>query len=940
MKRLLTFAAALFSFAAVVIAQPQQQIPAIPADKEVRVGQLENGMKYYLRHNSKQKNLADFYIVHDVGAIQENDKQQGLAHFLEHMAFNGTKNLPGKMLIEYLEKIGVKFGVNLNAGTSWDYTQYFLTDVPTVREGIVDSTMLILHDWSHFIALQPEEIDSERGVISEELRHRDGADWRSTIELLKALFKGTRYEHRNLIGHLDGLKSFKHSELEDFYHTWYRPDYQAVFIVGDIDVDAVEAKLKTLMADIPTAPEGAPEKETIIVPDNAEPIVSIFADPEMKQSSATLYIKHPALPAELNNTVIAEQLALINALGGDMANARLNDIAMKPDAPFTSAYLYNGSVGICPSVETLMVGVDTKDGELVSGMSAALVELERIKRHGFTEGELERAKSNVLNREQRAYTNRNDRMNGDYIKRYIRNFRFNAAMPDAETEWQIDSMIISNISLEQVNAVFNGYITDHNRVVTVTAPEKEGVTNPTEADVLAVLAAVKAAEIAPYADNTVKEPLIANEKALKGSPVKKTAVNETLGTTEWTLKNGLKVVVKPTSYKADEVLVSINTHAGLSNLSDEDYYTGSFLSAIISNQGVSKFSSNELRKQLSGKSAAVYVGADDYQAQAYGTGSPKDIETLLQLVYLYMTDPRLDKTDFDTTMNQYRSYVDNLMTNPDYVVQSELLKTLYNNNLRKQILSAEILDNVKFERLMPVYKTLFGNAKNFTVNIVGNIDPEALKPLVEKYIGSLPTSKKLLARVDDGVRTVKGEVVNDFKTPMQQPKVGVYRTYSGEIDYTLKNELTMTILSQALQSRYLVSIREEKGGTYGVHVLGRLRPDYESNYVMQIIFDTNEVQADELSAIVVEELQNVAANGPVSEDVEKTRQYLLKEWNNYVQQNDNWLEMIDDYYRHGIDRLSEYENTVKSITDADVQELAKKLLADGNMTYVIMRPEK
>ena len=353
MKRIITSLAALL-MAAVAVAQPgAQQIPVIPADKAVRVGQLENGMKYYLRHNDKQKNLADFYIVHDVGAIQEEDDQQGLAHFLEHMAFNGTKNLPGKMLIEYLETVGVKFGTNLNAGTSWDYTQYLLKDVPTVRPGIIDSAMLILHDWSHFIALQPEEIDSERGVIVEELRTRDGAGWRSTIQMLKALGRGTKYEHRNLIGHLDGLKSFNHTSLENFYKKWYRPELQAVVIVGDINVDEIEGKLRNLMADIPASPADAAQKEVIVVPNNEEPIISIFEDPEMTHSSATVYIKREAMPKQLKNTILYEQFELIDAIAGQMADARLQEIAMKPNAPFTNGSLMNGSIGICPTLDLL-----------------------------------------------------------------------------------------------------------------------------------------------------------------------------------------------------------------------------------------------------------------------------------------------------------------------------------------------------------------------------------------------------------------------------------------------------------------------------------------------------------------------------------------------------------------------------------------------------------
>ena len=542
MKHLFTSVIALL-VAVVVSAQPAQQIPVIPADKAVRVGQLPNGMKYYLRHNDKQKNLADFYISHDVGAIQEEDDQQGLAHFLEHMAFNGTKNLPGKMLIEYLETVGVKFGTNLNAGTSWDYTQYLLKDVPTIRPGIVDSALLILHDWSHFIALQPKEIDAERGVIMEELRMRDGASWRGTIKMLQALGKGTRYEHRNLIGHLDGLKSFSHKSLENFYHKWYRPEMQAVVVVGDINVDEIEAKLQKLMADIPASPADAPKKEVIVVPDNQEPIISIFEDPEMDETSATLFIKRQALPKQYNNTIVAEQLALIDALASDMANARLQEIKMKPNAPFTSASFMNGGIGICSTLVCAGVGVNTQDGKLLAGFEAAYTELERIRRHGFTEGELERAKNNVMKMQELAYNNRNDRKNGQYVKRYLDAFHKNTAMPDAETEWKLDSTIIAQLPLQAINQTIAQYITDHNQVLVVNVPKKEGVVNPIEAQLAEVLAKVKKAEIAPYADNTVKEPLIPADAKLKGSAVKKESKNEALGATTWVLKNGLKVVV-------------------------------------------------------------------------------------------------------------------------------------------------------------------------------------------------------------------------------------------------------------------------------------------------------------------------------------------------------------------------------------------------------------
>ena len=943
-KLFLSVFAAVVAFTAV--AQQRVNGPApefIPNDPAVRTGQLENGMKYYIRHNDKQKGLADFYIIHNVGAIQEDDNQQGLAHFLEHMAFNGTNNLPGKMLIEWCEKVGIKFGANLNAGTSWDYTQYLIKDVPVSRQGVVDTAMLILHDWSHFITLDHDEIDKERGVIQEELRTRDGASWRSTINLLKTLFKGTKYEHRNLIGHLDGLQSFTYDDIKSFYDKWYRPDYQAVVIVGDIDAEKVEAQVKSLMADIPAPAADAATKEVIIVPDNKEPIVSIFEDPEMLESDISLFIKRPALPDYVRNTVQAEMLSLINSLGGTMANARLSEIAMKPNAPFTNAHIGNGGVGICPTLDGLTVGVGTKDGELMKGFEAALVELERIRRHGFTEGEFERAKAQVLRREEQAYNNRNDRMNGQYVNRYLSAFRRNSAFPDAELEWKMDSAIIAQLPLVAINQTFASYITDHNNVVIVNAPKKEGVVNPTEVQILEAIAKVKGSEIAPYQDNTVKEPLIAPNAKLKGSKVKKSGANATLGTTEWTLKNGVKVVVKPTTFKADEVQIQMVSQAGISCLSDEDYNTGKYLSLVTSQMGLSKFSATELRKQLSGKSASTAVAPDDYTTAVYGNGSPKDLETILQLLYLRFTDPRFNEDDFNTVLGQYISYVENITTNPDYVASSEQLKSLYGNNPRRQQISTEVLKSINFDRVAPIYRQLLSNAADFTVYIVGNVDLATLKPLVEKYIGSLPAKKKKLTkRVDDGVRYATGEVINDFKTPMQQPKVSVCRFYTGDIEFNLENTVTATFLKDILRSRYTTSIREEKGGTYGVSVGCSVDPYYTPTYQFAIQFDTNEAMADELSEIVVAEIKELAANGPKAEDLNKVREYLIKEWNNRLVQNGAWMSYIRHFYTYGEDmnRVANYENIVKSMTGEKIAAMAAKILADNNMTYVVMRPAK
>lgn len=937
MKKLMMLAVAAFA-AAGAMAQMNQPIPA---DPELRTGKLENGMTYYIRHNDKPKGQADFYILHDVGAIQENDSQQGLAHFLEHMAFNGTKNLPGKQLTEYLETVGVKFGANLNAGTSWDQTIYNISDVPTSREGIIDSALLILHDWSHFIALEPKEIDSERGVIMEELRTRDGASWRSTMKLLQALGKGTKYEHRNLIGYLDGLKNFQHKELEDFYAQWYRPDYQAVVVVGDIDVDAVENKIKTLMADIPAPAADASHKETIVVPDNEEPIVSIFTDPEMQGTKVQLFIKRPALPKQMGNTIVAEANNVIEAYMTTMENARLQEIAMQPDAPFLGAGMGTGDViGVIPTLNATVFVAMTQDGKLARGFEALYTELEKVRRYGFTQGEFERAQENLMRQAERTHANRNDRRNGEFVQSYLNNYSKNSPIPDAETEWQLDSMLIKMLNVDAVNAFAAQTITPANQVIIVNAPEKEGLTTPTAEELLAIRDKVAAGEVTAYEDNVVKEPLIPEGTVLKGSPVKKTAEDAKLGTTEWTLANGAKVVVKHTDFKADEVRMSAVAKGGLSVLSDGEFYMGEMMPAVNSMSGVGKFSATELKKQLSGKSASVQPAVENYSSAMKGVCSPKDIETMLQLLYLNFTQPRFDRADYDNLIKMVRSQLENARTNPDFLMQEKVIDVTYGDNPRRQMISNEIVDKFDFEQLPAIYAKLYPGANGFVFTFVGNIDPETLKPLVEKYIGSIPAAKKPLNYIDDKVAPVKGEVTEEFTAPMQQPKVSVLYYYSGKMPYTFKDRMALSFLAQALNSRYLISIREEKGGTYGVRVKGSTEYIPHQTYDMTISFDTNEEMADELCEIVLKEIQEIAENGPKTEDIEKNREFMLKNWKNSLELNQGWMNYIQAKYGSGLNYVGEYEQAVRDLTNADVQALAKKILADGNLVKVVMRPAK
>ena len=913
----------------------------LPLDPDVRVGKLDNGMTYYIRHNEKPKGQASFYIYHDVGAIQEDDDQQGLAHFLEHMAFNGTKNLPGKDLINKLETIGVQFGNNLNAFTSWDCTQYMVMDLP-VNEENVDLALLILHDWSQFIALEADEIDSERGVIMEELRTRDGAGLRAQNDMIKNLFKGSLYEHRNLIGYLDGLKSFDQQALVNFYKKWYRPELQALVIVGDIDVDQIESKIKTLMADIPASPADAAQKVMHVVPATEEPIVSIFSDPEMTQSSVMMFARREALPKEYNNTIIGYSYDIIKSFVTIMMNERFEEIAQKADAPFLGGGMSEGGIGICPTMESTMFSATAHEGRIDDAFRAMYTEMERMRRYGFTAGEFERAKQEILRWSERQYTNRNDVKNAEYAQRYLDHYADGSPMMDAETEWQLDQMLINSLTVDQINEAYAQMATPNkNLVILARSPKKEGVEIPTAEQLLAIKAEVEASEIAPFEDNTVIEPLLNPSLKLKGSKVASVAQNESLGYTEWTLKNGIKVVVRPSTLKADEVIISGSAKGGKSMLNDAEYFHGDYLPMVMQHSGISKFSATELAKQLSGKSAYATLGVSAYEHGVNAGGSPKDIETILQLMYLNFTAPRFDETDLQNLKNMYVPYFRNMEADPGYLMGKAFQETLYQNHVRRQATSAAQIESLSLETLASVHKQLFSYADDFRFVIAGNVDLNTLKPLVEKYIGSLPTSKKVeYAVVDDGVRYAEGGVTNDFRVSMQQPKVSVYLTYNGEIEDNAKNRLVLDLLTRALDSRYMISIREEKGGTYGVHVQGAIDKEPKERYIALIVFDTNEQLADELVEICDAEIAKIAAEGPLADDIAKSKEFLQKNYANVLENNSGWMSAIDRWYEEGYNYKEEYLGILESITLEDVQAMAKKLLEDGNRTLVVMRPER
>ena len=941
-KRLFT----LIAFAALsltsALAQENPMFAPLPEDPELRKGVLPNGLTYYIRHNEKPENQANFYIFDKVGAAQEEDLQIGLAHFLEHMAFNGTENFPGKNMINYLESVGVKFGANLNAWTSMEKTQYMMMGVPMGDPTVVDNVLMILHDWAYYISLEEEEIDNERGVIIEELRTRNDASWRINEKNAPYIYGDTRYAKRNIIGTEDRLRNFTYDELRDFYHRWYNTVNQCIVIVGDFDVDEMEQKVVATMSSIP-AVENPEEIAYIPIPVNETPAIGIFTDPELTESSVEFVARREAWPAELNNTLAYELYSIIDSFIATIVNERLSDMAQQPDAPFIGAGYYGGH--ITQSMDISEVYAQPREGEMLRAFEAIYAEFEKVRRFGFTASEFERAQTKILRANQQSYDRRHDRRHGDrsFVDRYTSNFQRNTPIYGAEEEWQIDSMLITSMDLNTVNAVAQmERFLPTNHVVLMSQPEKEGLAVPTVEEVEAVIASVNAAELQPYEDSNEQKPLIPARTKLKGSKVDaKKTTTDAFGNTVWTLKNGVRIVLKPTDFNADEVSMTGNILCGTSIIADEDMAMAEQFTTFLSYQGVGEFSMTDLRKQLAGKAVGVgpFLSKSNHGISA--SCSPRDIETMLQLVYLYSTSPRFDESAFNLVKEQLVQAYANVESDPNYAFQCELYAQLYNKPNRIKAWGVADMEALNFEQYKRVYNTLFSNPDDMTFFFVGNFNEKELKPLVEKYLGSLPkTNGTLSYNHDNAIGYQTGDREHRFQVAMEMPKTSIYYVLTGELEVNLKNRLALSILDQLLDIRYTKSIREEMGATYGVSCAGQLSGmPSQPYYILLIGFDTKYELADQARAALIPEIEKIATEGATEEELNKIKEYMLKERADALKQNDIWMTWMINLDVHGLDYTTGYEDIVKGITSEDLKALASKMLADNNVLKLLMDPK-
>ena len=931
MKRLFIFIAAIFA-AAMAFGQTP-----LPNDPAVRTGKLENGMTYYIRHNDQPAQRAEFYLATDVGAFQEDDDQDGLAHFLEHMCFNGTKNFPGKTLLEWLQSIGAEFGRNINASTGFEQTQYMLNNIPVVRESIIDSCLLVLHDYSHFVTNDPAEIDAERGVILEEKRTRNDASWRLFEKSLPYYYGDTPYARRTLIGGEEQLKTFKYESLTRFYETWCRPDLQAVIVVGDVDVDQVENKIKTIFADIPAAVNPQP-KVLHKIPDNVEPIIGILTDPEMTSSSIEVMWKSEPMPKELMNTDIAFMTDLIKMYVRLIMSERFTDITSQPDAPFLGGSFSISS--LCNSCDATTGTVSFKEGDAINAFTAFMTELEKMKRFGFTEGEVQRAKDNIISNYERRVEAAPTRKNAEFVYPLLYNFYDNEPYMEPEMELQLVQMVCSQLNAALLSQVTAQLLTDENMVILYNGPEKAGLTNPTEEEIKAVLASVKNAEITANAEENLNEPFISG--VLKGSKVKKEG-QTIYGATEWTLKNGVKVVVLPTQYKQDQILFNLSMDGGMSLVSTEDKvsFEDNIWTLFQSNAGISKFSGTQVPKMLAGKNLSVspYIGGTKHGVS--GSSTPKDFETALQIAYLYFADPRFDEKEYETGIQQIKAILPNIANNPQFIFQNEMNKILYGNNPRVVELNDETLAKANLATIERVYRELFKDAAGATLRIVGNVNPDEIKPLVEKYIGSIAKGKKAdKVNKDNTISIIKGKVDETVKIAMETPKSTVLQVYTAYMPVDTKTEVALEVANYVLDMIYTKTIREDEGGTYGVGtaMVGQREP--EERVVIQISFDTNPEQAPKLRELAIKGLKELAENGPELEKFNMAIENFKKNIPETRISNSYWMSNISEYLDHGYDYDAEYEAAVNSVTPEDVKAVLQAVLAQNNLIEITSAPKE
>jgi len=929
----------MMAFLFIAVCATAQQMPQLPVDKDVRIGKLDNGLTYYIRYNNWPENRAEFYIAQKVGSIQENEDQRGLAHFLEHMCFNGTQNFPGNEVMRYCESIGVQFGVDLNASTGFERTIYNISNVPTARESAQDSCLLILHDWSDGLLLDPEEIDKERGVIHEEWRLRTSAQSRMLERCLPKLYPGSKYGHRYPIGLMEVVDNFKPQTLRDYYEKWYRPDNQAIIVVGDVNVDRIEAKIKEMFGSVKMPENPAPVVDEV-VPDNDTPIFVVEKDKEQKTNGINLIFKHDAFPDSLKNTVAFILTNYMKGRAMDMLNGRLEELSQQPDCPFVSASAYEGNYIFSKTKEAFEIDVDPKDGKLEAALTAAFKEARRAAEFGFTATEFQRSKSDYESYLEKSYSNKDKRTNAQFVNEYVNNFTMKTPITSIDDHYTLMKQIMPAIPLDLVNQYMKELVpaSDTNLVVITMLSEKEGNVYPTEASLKKAVDAARAEKLTAYVDNVKDEPLMTTLP--KRGAILETKKSDKFDYQTLLLSNGVKVVLKKTDYKKDQVLLSGSSEGGSSLYTEKDIPNLSMFNQAINASGLGNFSSTELRKALAGKIASASISLGERKQSVSGSSTPTDMETMFQLIYLYFTKIQKDQKSFDNLMNTMELQLKNKASDPMQVFQDSVITTVQNHNKWATPIELKDLKKVNYDRILQIAKERFSYADGYTFTIIGNFEEDSIRPLIETYLASLPVNgnvKKSRKVVD----IAKGNVRNSFKQKMETPQAfSVMLWTNKDMEYNLENIVKADMAGQILNMIYLKKIREEASAAYSCGAQGQFeRDEFDKLAQIQAICPMKPEMADVALKIMSEEVPALAKSCD-ADMLTKVKEYMLKSFDDATQTNSYWKSILDNIRMFNVDLHTNFKKVVEAQTPESICQFMQEFLKPGNKIEVTIMPKE
>lgn len=932
MKHFLTIVA-LF-FACNIYAQQGK----IDNDNTIRKGILPNGMTYYIRHNAQTKGVADFYIAQKVGSILEEKRQRGLAHFLEHMAFNGTKHFPGNTLqpgiVAWCESVGIKFGANLNAYTSVDQTVYNISAAPVTREGVIDSCLLILNDWSHELLLTDKEIDKERGVIEEEWRTRRSgmAMQRLSEQAMPVIYAGTKYSDCMPIGNIDIVRTFPYNDLRDYYSKWYRPDLQAIIVVGDINEDKIEEKIKKLFAKIPL-PQNPAHRIYYPIGNNEKMILYTATDKEQPTVNFTLYMKRDVTPKQERNTIQNYADDYKTNILRMAINDRLEELSRTKNAPFISASVRSGNFFLASTKDAFELSGVLKEGKAIEAIQLLVGEVERARANGITIDELKRGKAEMLSYAENDYNDRSNRRNGEFVEQCVQNFLEETPIIEPEKELEIVRKLDKTVTIDDVNALAKTIITNQNQVVTMFGPDKNTFKMPTNSSIENAILKAQKQHYTPYkTQNTLTERLI-TKLPKPGSIISERTYK--YGYTEFTLSNGLKVYVRPTNFEPDEVNLKLFSLGGKNIYPDSEMPNLTYLMAGATIGGVAQYNDLTLEKMLAGKTATVTPFIDNDTRGMAGTSNVKDTKTLLELVYLYFTQPRKDPQAFKNLMEQQQEFLTNAHVNPMLAYNDTLHKVAYATN-RMASMDKEQLKRVNYNRIMHIYKELFANAANFKLILTGNIDINKLRPLLCQYIATLPSNntKETIGTYEP--KLVDGKKTYIFHKKQTTPTAITTIVIKGKMEYNNRNELLMDAIGQLLRIVYTEKVREDKGGTYSVQVSGDLQHHPNNEALLRIAFQTDPQKYNDLIPIVYKELEKMATEGPSQQDLDKVKAYELKVYNQVLRMNNYWEYVLYTDLYNGIDVDTDFRYIVENMTCDDIRTTLRNLLNQNNCIEVTM----